>query len=434
MNQYKKETITLHSDYNAADYFGAVKMPRFNTSTFKFESAEEGKLFFEYAYGLKEKPVTSTNSLIYSRIDNPNMSLFEKRMARLDDMEESAVFASGMAAISSTLMAMLKPGDTILFSEPVYGGTHHFIKHILTAYGINVIGFKANESYSDLNTKLSGHEGILSMIFMESPTNPTNDVFDIEMCRSIANEYSTDNKKVVLCCDNTYMGPVWSQVKNLGADLVLYSATKYLGGHSDLIAGVVSGSSELITQVKAMRSFYGGIPSPDTCQMLTRSLETLFIRVERQTENAIKIAKFLSNEHLVEDLIFPGECKGSVEFNQELFDKQFKGAGSMISMRIKGGEKESFKFLNHLKVFQLAVSLGSTESLAQHPFSMTHAGIDIEEKNKMGVTENLIRLSVGIENVEDLIEDLKQAFKALKVSIANGDLSNKLVVEEVLQN
>lgn len=391
---------------------GSVKPPVFQTSTFVFKTAEEGKSFFEVAYGLREKNNHEELGLIYSRINNPNLEILEDRLCLWDQAEECAVFESGMSAISTVMLEFLKPGDTLLYSHPTYGGTNHFITHFLTSLGIKCIGFTPWQSKSEIIEVLeqSGVSDKLSMIYIETPANPTNQLIDIEMCREVGNHFSDENRDVLLAVDNTYMGPIWCNPLKFGADLVLYSATKYLGGHSDLIAGAVLGNTPLITRVKALRTFLGNMASPHTCWLLTRSLETLKVRMEEQASNAEKVADFLNGHPSIDKLYYlkyldVDSKKGST------FSKQYTSPGAMIAFEIKGGEKEAFQFLNRLRLIKLAVSLGSTESLAQHPASMTHIGLDVELRAQMGITDSLIRLSVGLEHPEDLISDIQQALE-----------------------
>lgn len=392
---------------------GAIKTPIFQTSTFVFETAEEGKAFFEVAYGLREKEAQEEMGLIYSRLNNPDLEILENRLTLWDKAEDCAVFESGMAAISTVLLECLKPGDLLLYSSPVYGGTSYFIKNILTQYGINILNFRTNNTEEEIIQliKDSGFEDKLALIHIETPANPTNALIDIEMCRRIANNFSTPDKKALLAVDNTYMGPLWSHPIKHGADFVLYSATKYIGGHSDVIAGACLGSKELMTRIKGMRTFLGNMTSPWTGWLLMRSLETLKVRMEAQAQNAKKIAEFLKQHDKVEKVYYLGFIKESDTRNYAIYKKQYESAGAMISFDIKGGEKEAFTFLNSLKLIKLAVSLGSTESLAEHPATMTHIDVSEEDKIANFISEKLIRLSIGVENYKDIIWDIEQAFE-----------------------
>ena len=411
-HNYSPESLMMSYGYNPELSEGAVKPPIFQTSTFVFKTAEEGKAFFEVAYGLREKDQNEELGLIYSRINNPNLEILENRLCLWDKADDCAVFESGMSAISTVLLEFLKPGDVLLYSSPVYGGTDHFIHHFLPKIGIDAIGFSPDQNEKEIIQMLihSGKLDKLAMIYVETPANPTNAIIDISICQKIAEQFSTNEKKVHVAVDNTYMGPLWSHPLQLGADIVIYSATKYIGGHSDLIAGAVLGNQEIMTRVKTLRTFLGNMASPHTCWLLLRSLETLKVRMEQQMENAKTVAEYLNNHPKVEKVFYLGLLKpGTKEYL--LYTKQYSSPGAMISFKLKGREKEAFQFLNHLKLFKLAVSLGSTEGLAQHPASMTHCGITPENREKMGITNSLVRLSIGLENINDILWDVQQGLE-----------------------
>lgn len=411
----KPESLMMSHGYKPELSQGAVKCPIFLTSTFVFSSAEEGKDFFELAYGHRQSKPNEELGLIYSRINNPNLEILEDRLTLWDAAAGSAVFESGMSAISTVLLEFLKPGSLLLYSAPVYGGTHHFIHHVLTKFGIDAVEFGVNDSHDEIIYKIeaSGKAKDLALIYIETPANPTNDLFSILEMVELGKKYSELNgQKVFVAVDNTYLGPLWQKPLKLGADLTVYSATKYLGGHSDLIAGAVMGTAEVITRVKTLRTFLGNMISPHTAWMLLRSLETLQIRMERQQANAIEVARFLAQHPKVEKVYFLGEGGQVTETAQKIYQEQCLGPGAMISFDINGTEQTAFAFLNKLKLFKLAVSLGSTESLAEHPATMTHVDIPPAAKLQMNITEKLIRLSIGVENAQDLIADLSQAFEA----------------------
>lgn len=403
LQKMKPESLMMSYGYKPALSEGAVKCPIFQTSTFCFKSAEEGKAFFEVAYGLRDKKPLEELGLIYSRINNPDLEILENRLTLWDEAEECAVFESGMSAISTTMLEFLSPGDMIMVSSPLYGGTDHFVNHFLKKIGISVLEFKPRQSYEEIVSLIENSDGFdkLRMIFMETPANPTNELIDIEMCKRIADKYSTEDKKVYVAVDNTYMGPLWQHPLKHGADFVLYSATKYIGGHSDVIAGACLGSKEVMTRVKTLRTFLGNMAGPWTGWLLLRSLETLKVRMEQQARNAEVIANYLNNHPKVEKVYYLGLLKPEDE-QYEIYKRQYSSPGAMVSFDVKGGEKEAFRFLNHLKLIKLAVSLGSTESLAEHPASMTHAGVELEHREAMNITDKLIRLSIGVENVYDL--------------------------------
>lgn len=412
------ESLMMSYGYKPELSEGAIKCPIFQTSTFVFKNAEEGKAFFELAYGLREKEQEEEMGLIYSRLNNPDLEILENRLTLWDKADECAVFESGMAAISTVLLEFLSPGDLLLYSNPTYGGTDHFIKHVLTKYGIHVLDFDARDDEASIRKKIadSEHGDKLTLIYVETPANPTNALIDLELCADICKSFSSEEKEVLLAVDNTYMGPIWQNPLELGADLVIYSATKYIGGHSDVIAGAVLGNFDLMARIKGMRTFLGNQTSPNTGWLLMRSLETLKLRMDKQQENASRVAEFLNLHPLVEKvyhLCFLEE--GSRQ--ESIFKRQCKGTGAMVSFDIKGGEKEAFEFLNELKLIKLAVSLGSTESLAEHPASMTHAGVAVEERERHHITDKLIRISVGVENYEDIIADIDQALGQNRIPI-----------------
>ncbi|MCB9195869.1 MAG: cystathionine gamma-synthase family protein [Flavobacteriales bacterium] len=413
-SKLRPESLMMSYGYNPNLSEGAIKCPIFQTSTFVFKTAQEGKNFFEVAYGLREKGQNEELGLIYSRLNNPDLEILENRLCLWDGAEDCAVFESGMSAISTAMLEIMTPGDLLLYSRPVYGGTDHFINHFLKKLNITAIGFRANESKEDIIRRIEdsglGHK--LSMIHIETPANPTNALIDIEMCSEIKQHYSTSNKQVILSVDNTYMGPLWQHPLKHGADLVLYSATKYIGGHSDVIAGACLGSKELMARIKGLRTFFGNMAGPWTGWLLMRSLETLKVRMEQQAKNAAKVAEFLGNHPKVEKVYYLGNIeKNGSDDEKRIYRNQYSFSGAMIAFDIKGSEKEAFAFLDNLELIKLAVSLGGTESLAEHPQTMTHADVPKEDKDVMSITEKLIRLSIGVEYFEDLINDIDQALQ-----------------------
>ncbi len=403
------ETEMLGHGYNPEWSEGAIKCPIFQTSTFVFKTAEEGKEFFEFAYGKKEMKEGDQLGLIYSRINNPDLQILEERLSLWDKADDCAVFESGMSAITTVLMEFLKPGDVLLYSNPLYGGTDHYIHHILPQYHIEAIAYSAKDSVETIAKRIEGKEENIKLIYIESPANPNNEIIDISLLDTLRKE-KIPNAKIAV--DNTYMGPLWCHPLAHGADLVMYSATKYIGGHSDVIAGAVSGKKEEMIRVKTLRTFLGNMAGPWTGWLLLRSLETLKIRMEEQARNAVKVAQFLADHPRVEKVYYLGNIK-ETDPNYLTYKKQYSSAGAMLSFDVIGGEKEAFSVLNALKHIKLAVSLGSTESLAQHPYSMTHAAVDEDLKNENSITEKMIRLSVGVENYEDLIWDLEQALEKI---------------------
>lgn len=413
MNKHKMhpESKMMSHGYKPEWSEGAIKCPIFQTSTFVFPTAEAGKAFFQVAAGLRAQGKDEKVGLIYSRLNNPDLEILEDRLCLWDEAEACAVFESGMSAISTAMMEFLSPGDLLLFSTPLYGGTDHFIKHVLIRYGIQVMEFHPEENKEDLIRRVRemGLENSLRMIFLETPANPTNALYDIEMYRQVADHFTTPANRPLVAVDNTYLGPVFQHPLKHGADLVLYSATKYIGGHSDVIAGACLGSLELIRRIKALRTYLGSMAGPWTGWLLMRSLETLKIRMERQAANAKVLAEYLLKHLKVHDVHYLGFLTEADGRQYEIFKKQCLSPGAMISFEVGQTEEEAFAFLNNLHLIKLAVSLGSTESLIQHPASMTHAGVEPERKIEMGIKDNLIRLSVGIEHPDDLIFDIEQA-------------------------
>jgi methionine-gamma-lyase len=372
----------------------------------------EGKRFFELAYGLREKDAGEELGLIYSRLNNPDLEILENRLCLWDGAEDCAVFESGMSAISTALMEFMVPGDLLLYSRPVYGGTDHFINHFLKKMQIEAVGFHATDSKEQIIARIdaTGKGNRLSMIHIETPANPTNALIDIEMCAEIKQHYTTAEKPVILSVDNTYMGPIWQHPLKHGADLVLYSATKYIGGHSDVIAGACLGSKELMGRVKGLRTFLGNMAGPWTGWLLMRSLETLKVRMDQQATNAKFVAEYLRSHPKVEKVYYLGFINEvGTEREKDIFKRQYTSSGAMIAFDVVGGEAEAFKFLDSLKLIKLAVSLGGTESLAEHPQTMTHADVPQEDKRVMHISEKLVRVSVGVEHYTDLITDIQQA-------------------------
>ncbi len=420
-SKFAPESLMMSYGYKPELSEGSIKCPIFQTSTFVFANAEEGKAFFEVAYGLREKKAGEELGLIYSRINNPDLEILEDRLTLWDRSEAAAVFESGMSAITTVLMEFLKPGDLLLYSSPLYGGTHHFIHHVLSRWGVNVLEFRPGENEEMVRQRIFDsemHHG-LAMIYIETPANPTNDLIDIAMCRRIANSFSHAQKQVMVAVDNTYMGPVWQHPLQHGADFVIYSATKYIGGHSDVIAGAVLAKADLIKRVKTLRTFLGNMCSPHTGWLLMRSLETLKVRMEQQALNAKQVADYLSRHPKVERVYYLGYCEGE---QKAIKERQCLGDGAMLSFDVVGGEKEAFVFLNNLRLIKLAVSLGSTESLAEHPATMTHVDIPEFEKQYLNISHKMVRLSIGLENFNDIIADIEQALT--KVNIQEDALTS----------
>jgi methionine-gamma-lyase len=370
------ESLMMGYGYRPEWSEGALKSPIFQTSTFTFTSAAEGKRFFEIAYGLAEPDEGESVGLIYSRLNNPDLEILEHRLTLWDGADQSLVFASGMAAITTTLLTFLDPGSVLVHTAPLYGGTDHFVHHVLPRFQIETVEWQHGMTADDVATEVG--DRTLGAVLMETPANPTK-----------------------------FQHPL-----RHGADIVLYSATKYIGGHSDLIAGAALGSHDLMGQVTEMRTILGTMATPMTGWLMMRSLETLSLRMTRQMHNAEKVAAFLANHPKVARVSYLGLLKPGDE-GYDVYVEQCDGPGAMISIWLDGGETEAFRFLDSLLLAHLAVSLGSTETLVQHPASMTHAGIDPDDKIRLDVTDSLVRLSVGVESPEDIIADLANALEKL---------------------
>lgn len=408
----RPESLMMSFGYRPELSEGAAKPPIFQTSTFVFASAEEGKAFFEVAYGLRERGPSEQPGLIYSRLNNPGLEILEDRLTIWDGAEAAAVFQSGMAAISTTILSLVRPGDVVVFPEPVYGGTEFLLHQVLPEFGVETVCFPALDGTAGLErvVRESDRRERLRMVYVETPANPTNALVDIAAFAAFARGGGREGRRPLLAVDNTFLGPLFQHPLRQGADLVLYSLTKYVGGHSDLIAGACLGSEELIADVKTTRTIFGTMAGPWTSWLLLRSLETLKLRMTSQMKNARYVADFLAEHPRVQRVHYLGHLEeGDPQF--DIFRKQCLSPGAMISFEVVGGEAEAFRVLNGLKLIKLAVSLGGTESLAEHPGTMTHSDVPADEQVKMGITPALIRLSVGIEHPEDLIADLSQALE-----------------------
>jgi methionine-gamma-lyase len=411
----RPETLMMSYGYDPEFSEGSVKCPIFQTSTFAFKTAEDGKAFFELAYGLREQRPTEEPGLIYSRINNPDLEILEDRLTLWDGAEAGLVFSSGMAAISTTMLSFLRPGDVVLCSEPVYGGTEFLVDRILPQFGVTRVWFGSGTMTPTLDQAVEAARkiGRVAMIYAETPANPTNGLVDIGHCRHVADTIgASQERRPVVAIDNTFLGPLFQRPIALGADLVLYSLTKYAGGHSDLIAGACLGSADLITTVRGMRTILGTISDPNTGWLLMRSLETLKLRVTSAMKNARHVAEFLADHPKVKSVSYLGFLDAG-DPQHDLYLRQCTAPGSTFSFEIHGGETESFRVLNRLLLIKLAVSLGGTETLMEHPATMTHSDVAPARQLEMGITPSMLRISVGIEHPDDLIADLKQALSAI---------------------
>jgi methionine-gamma-lyase len=401
------QTVIFEKGYDPQRSEGAAVPPVFRTSTFLFRRAADGKRAFEIAYGLKPRAAGESPALIYTRVNNPNMEIVEDRAVVWDGAEAAALFSSGMGAISSACLGLLRPGDTLLFSDPVYGGTEYLFRRILPEYGIRAIHFPAGAGEAELEALVRAH-GPPRLIYLESPANPTMQLCDLAAARAVADRASRPDRPALVLIDNTFLGPIFSRPLGQGADLVLYSATKFFGGHSDLVAGLAMGRADLIGPLKGMRTILGSNSDPDTAWLISRSLGTLQLRMEQQQRNAVRLVEALRVHPRVARVYYPGLPEMG-ERQVALWRRQCSGTGSVVSFDVQGGEVEAFRVLDAVRHMRLAVSLGGIETLIEHPWSMTHADMTPEEKRQAGFGDALIRLSVGLEDPDDLLEDLQQA-------------------------
>ena len=408
------ETLMLNYGYDPQLSEGAVKPPVFLTSTFVFRTAEDGKDFFDFVAGRREPPEGMGAGLVYSRFNHPNSEIVEDRLAVYERTENCALFSSGMAAISTTILAFARPGDVILHSQPLYGGTETLFANTLAKLSIGAVGFAdgLDEAAVRHAAEDAMRRGRVTMIFIETPANPTNGLVDIAMIRRIAELIGqVQDYTPIIACDNTLLGPLFQRPIEHGADLSLYSLTKYVGGHSDLIAGAALGSKALMKDIRALRGAIGTQLDPHSCWMISRSLETLSLRMEKADRNARLVADYLRDHPKVERVHYLAHHAADSPAGR-LFARQCSGAGSTFSFDIVGGQSAAFKFLNALQILKLAVSLGGTESLASHPATMTHSGVPADIRQRIGVLDSTIRLSVGIEHPSDLIADIADALIA----------------------
>lgn len=409
------QSAMMSYGYDPALSEGAVVCPEFHTSTFVFQSAEDGEACFSHP--------AQTSTLIYSRLNHPNAQIFEERLALWEDAEASVSFNSGMSAIFTLCFEFLDQSDILLYSEPVYGGSDYVFKHLLPEkLNILAVGFHQANFKEKLAWIAKQHPNRqIGMIFIETPANPTNCLVDIEICSKTAEQIAQQGKKKPLVVvDNTFLGPIFQKPLHWGADISIYSATKFLGGHSDVVAGACVGSQMHMDRLRKLRIYLGTTLGPDAASRLLRSLQTLELRVMRQMTTANQIIAYLKTQPQVEKLYTMTLLKNS-DPQASIYQKQCTGPGSVFAFDVRGGKQAAFRFLNALTVFKLAVSLGSTESLAQHPYTMTHAGVPPEEKVQMGITESMIRLSIGVESPEDLLADLAQALMRSQIPIkSNG--------------
>lgn len=407
----KPATLMMGHGYDPALSEGSLKPPIFLTSTFVFENAAAGKRFFE---GVTGKRPGGAEGLVYSRFNGPNQEILEDRLSVWEDAEDALTFSSGMSAIATVLLTFVQPGDVIVHSAPLYAATETFIGRILGKFGVQWVDFPAGATEDEIAAVIADAKtkGRIALIYLESPANPTNVLVDVQAVSKVRDRLCADGEDCPpIVIDNTFLGPLWQQPLVHGADIVLYSLTKYAGGHSDLVAGGALGARVLMDRIRLMRNTIGTILDPNSAWMLLRSLETLELRMTRAGENAARICAWLRHHPKVERVVylgFPSDAR-----QQDIYDRHCSGAGSTFSLYLKGGEAEAFAFLDALKIAKLAVSLGGTETLASHPAAMTHLSVPDERKKALEISDNMVRISIGVEDADDLIADFDQALAAI---------------------
>ena len=383
----------------------AARPPIYPVSTYCFKTAADAKKFFAVAVGKLATP-PGGGELIYARLDNPNAAMFEDLLVPLERGATSAAsFCSGMAAITTSLLALLRPGDVVLHTEPLYGGTAHLLEHLLREFGIEARGVPAGEIEA-LESAARELGQRLAMIYVETPANPTLRMTDIAASATVARA-AGGARRVYLAVDNTFLGPVFQSPLLHGADLVLYSATKYIGGPSDVVAGaVVARDPELVARIKSTRAFFGTICEPFSAWLLQRSLATIHTRTIKQSKNAARIVERLRNHPRIQKIHYPALFEGE---QARIFREQCTAPGGMIALEVAGGEEAAFRFLDSLRLARIAVSLGGVESLATHPRSTVSSEMSDEELERSGIADGLVRFSTGVEYWRDLADDLEQA-------------------------
>jgi methionine-gamma-lyase len=376
----------VHGGQHPDKSFGALTTPIYQSSTFVFESADHGKGIF----------TGEVDGHVYTRYGNPTTEVFERKMARLEHCEDAAAFSSGLAATMGMILTLAQAGDNIIADDVLYGGTHGMLKKEIPKMGIEV----RRCDTTDLEKTASLIDDKTRLLFIETPANPTMKVVDIAAAAELARE-----KKLPLCVDSTFATPYLQVPVDHGSDMTLHSATKYISGHGDVVAGVVCGPQEIIEAIKVKRRSTGACMSPFDSWLLLRGLKTLGVRVQKGSENAMAIAKFLSTHPKVEKVHYPGLPENP---HHEVAKKQMDDFGAMLSFDVKGGIEAGKKIMNSVQVHTLAVSLGDCDTLIQHPASMTHSTYTPEEMAESHITPGMIRISVGIEDAQDLIDDLAQ--------------------------
>ena len=412
-HELKPETMMMSYGYDPELSEGSVKPPIFLTSTFAYQTPEEGEEFFQVMAGKRPGPEGSVGGLIYSRFNHPNLEIIEDRLSLFEGSERSVVCSSGMGAISSILLAYLRPGDVIVQSAPLYGGTELLIRKFLPDFNIQTgeLNDGLDEKSMLDSIRNASKKGRVAMVFIESPANPTNSLVDIKALNQVLDVIKSETgHRPISVCDNTLMGPIFQQVVPQGIDIAMYSLTKYVGGHSDLVAGAVCGSIEMLRPVRATRGMLGLTLDPHSSWMISRSLETLNIRMKHSADSGYKVARWINdNRYISAKVLHPDFIEDEVY--QSVYKRQCSGPSSTFSFVIDANKSDAFRLINNLSIFKSAVSLGGSESLVCHPGSTTHSSVSDDLQEKFGITEGLIRLSIGLEHPDDLIADLDNAFK-----------------------
>ena len=408
----RPETLAIRFGYEPATGLGAVKPPMYLTTTFVYPSAQHAKDVHR-AYFDNEGPLAGAEQpdYIYSRLNHPNLDMVEKRLAALDGGEDAAAFCSGMAAHNAIALSLVRPGDTIVHGRPLYGGSDGLYTNLLAGFGVKAFSFSDGADEADVRRAVEAAlaQGPLALMALETPANPTAAIVDIALCARIASEVGArTGRKPVVSVDNTLLGPFAQAPLKHGADLCMTSLTKYCAGHSDLLAGGVSGSAALVAPLKLLRTTLGNHLDPYTAWLLLRSFETAALRTERAYANARAVAIFLRAHPKVKAVTYLGFLpEGSPA--RAVYDRQCNAAGSTFSFELNGDEAAAFRMLDALKVLRMAVSLGGSETLICHSATTTHYAVPRALRLASGITDGVMRLSVGIEHVDDLIEDLAQA-------------------------
>jgi cystathionine gamma-synthase/methionine-gamma-lyase len=410
----RPETLAVAFGYDPEMGMGSVKPPIFMTSTFVYPSAQHAKDVHE-AYFDGTGPLVGETNHIYSRLGHPGLDFLEKRLAAIDGAEEAVAYSSGMAAHSSIALAYVRPGDSVLHGRPIYGGVDMLYNSIMPQFGSHVAAYTDGTDENDVRKAADEAMamGPLKLIIAETPANPTAAVVDLDLMVRIADEVGAkQGHRPLVVVDNTLLGPFAQRPIEHGVDLCMTSLTKYCGGHSDLLAGGISGRKELIDYLRMQRTTWGNHLDPYTSWLVLRSLESVAVRTERAMQNARGVAEFLRDHPKVAGVTYLGFLEpGTVR--RAVYDRQCKAAGSTFSFHLHGGEAEAFRMLDQLKLLKLAVSLGGSETLICHSASTTHYAVPPAQRLAGGITDGTIRLSVGLEHVDDLIGDLRQALEAV---------------------